>query len=299
MPQVTANGITIEYDERGNPDHPPLLLIMGFGQQMVAWPDPFCNLIAEQGFRVIRFDNRDTGFTQKFEEFGVPDFADMLGKVARGEVPDAPYTLEDMADDAAGLLQALDIEAAHIVGASMGGMIAQLVAIRHTDRVLSLTSIMSSSNRPGLRQATPVAAAALFDRPTTMDRDAISRHAVKTSKAIGSPGYPLDEAKVKAFAGLLFDRMFYPQGAPRQYAGILATPPRWEKLRDLDVPTLVIHGVDDPLIPVDNGEDSAALIPGAKLEIIEGMGHNLPPQLYSRLIGLMTDHAKSALQNAA
>ena len=298
MPHVTANGITIEYDARGTPDDPALLLIMGYSQQMTAWPDPFCNMIAEQGFRVIRFDNRDTGFTQKFEDFGVPDFPTMLGKAAQGQPVEAPYTLEDMADDAAGLLEALGIDGAHIVGASMGGMIAQLFALRHPGKTLTLTSIMSSSNRPGLNQMTPAAAEALFARPASMDREGLAEHSVKTSKVIGSPGYPQDPERLKAFARMLYDRMYYPQGIPRQYAAILATPPRWERLGEITAPTLVIHGADDPLIPVDNGEDTAKLIPGATLEIIDGMGHNLPPELYGQLVGLMSDHARGARKAA-
>ncbi|MFN3231628.1 MAG: alpha/beta fold hydrolase [Alphaproteobacteria bacterium] len=299
MPAVTANGITIEYDERGNPGDPTLLLVMGFGQQMLAWPDPFCDMLAEQGCRVIRFDNRDTGFTQKFEDFGVPDMQKMVMELAKGTVPDAPYTLEHMADDAAGVLDALGIERAHIVGVSMGGMISQLVALRHPAKTASLISVMSSSGRPGVGQATPQAGAALFARPKSMEKEDVVEHAVMTSKAIGSPAFPIDEDRLRVAAGVLYDRSFYPQGAPRQYAAILATPPRHDNLKDITAPTLVIHGADDPLIPQDGGEDTAALIPGSRLEIIEGMGHNLPPQLWPKLVELITGHAKTVDAKAA
>ncbi len=294
MPQITANGITIEYDERGNPNDPALLLIMGYTAQMVAWPATFCDMLAAEGYRVIRFDNRDVGLTQKFEEFGVPNLQEAIAGMAKGNVPDSAYTLEDMADDAAGLLDALGISAAHIMGASMGGMIAQLFALRHPQKTLSLISVMSSTGRPGVGQPTPEAAAALFAAPASTSREDVVEHALKTSKVLGSPANEIDEDKFRELSGMVYDRGYYPQGIPRQYVAILATPPRHDRLHEITAPTLVIHGADDALIQPDGGEDTAKSIPGAVLEIVEGMGHDLPPQRWQQLVDLITGHAKGS-----
>lgn len=299
MPQITANGLSLEYDIRGNPDDPTILLIMGLGAQMVLWPDPFCDMLAGRGFQVVRFDNRDIGLSQKLDDAGVPDTMKLLQQSMAGEPVDAPYRLEDMANDAAGLLEALNIPAAHVVGVSMGGMIAQLLAIHHPDKVLSLTSIMSSSGRVGLPPSTPEAGLALLSQPASSEKKDVVEHAVKLAAVIGSPAYPVPDENVRAFSEGVYDRSFYPAGLPRQYGAIIASGSRVDVLPKITVPTLVIHGADDPLLPVEHGEDTAALIPGAGLEVINGMGHNLPPGLYEKVVGLITDHAAQVEEKAA
>ena len=299
MPQISTNGLILEYDVRGNPDDPALLLIMGLGAQMVLWPDLFCDMLAARGFQVARFDNRDIGLSQKLEATGVPDTMALLQQSMAGEVVEAPYQLEDMADDAAGLLHALNIPAAHVVGASMGGMIAQLLATHHPDKVLSLTSIMSSSGRVGLPPSTPEAALALLGQPASSNKKDVVDHAVKLARVIGSPAYSVPDENVRVFSEGVYDRSFYPAGLPRQYAAVIASGSRVDALPGITAPTLVIHGADDPLLPVEHGQDTAALIPGARLEVIDGMGHNLPPQLYEKIVGLITDHAAQAQEKAA
>ena len=299
MPQITANGINIEYDERGNPDDPALLLIMGYTAQMVAWPAGFCDMIAAKGYRVIRFDNRDVGLTQKFEEFGVPNLQQAVAGLMKGDVPEAGYTLEDMADDAAGLLDALGIRGAHIMGASMGGMIAQLFALRHPEKTLSLISVMSTTGRPGVGVATPEAMGALMSAPKSTSREDVVEHSLRMAKIIGSPANEIDAERFKEFSGQVYDRSYYPQGIPRQYVAILATPPRHDRLAEIKAPTLVIHGADDPLIPPDGGEDTAQSIPGSRLEMVERMGHDLPPQVWPQLVDLITGHAKASQTKAA
>ena len=299
MPQITANGLSLEYDARGNPDNPAVLLIMGLGAQIMLWPEPFCDLLAGRGFYVVRFDNRDIGLSQKFDDAGVPDTMALLQQSMAGQPVESPYRLEDMAADGAGLLDALNISAAHVVGASMGGMIAQLLAIHHPEKVLSLTSIMSSSGRVGLPPSTPEAAQALLGRPASASKDDVVEHAVKLAAAIGSPGYPVPEENVRAFSEAIYDRSFYPDGLPRQYAAIIASGSRVDVLPAIAAPTLVIHGSHDPLLPVEHAQDTAALVPGARLEVIDGMGHNLPPQLYEPLVNLIAEHAAQAQQKAA
>ena len=299
MPQITANGLTLEYDERGNTHDPTILLIMGLGAQMLLWPDPFCDLLAERGFRVVRFDNRDIGLSQKFDDAGVPDTLQLMAQAASGQPVDVAYRLEDMADDAAGVLDALGISAAHIVGASMGGMIAQLHAHNHPDKTLSLTSIMSSSGRAELPPGTPQAAQAPLVRPPSMEKDDLVAHGIMLARAIGSPAYPAPEEALKYFTEMLYERSFYPAGMPRQYAAIVASGSRADLLQKISAPTLVIHGAEDPLLPKEHGIDTATLIPGAGLELIDGMGHDIPAPLYERLVDLITGHAAAAQQKAA
>ncbi|MGE0668797.1 MAG: alpha/beta hydrolase [Sphingomonadales bacterium] len=294
MPQITANGLSIEYDERGDPDHPAMLLIMGLGAQMLLWPDMFCDMLAEQGFRVIRFDNRDIGLSHKFDGAAVPEVKEIIAGLMAGKPLPVPYLLQDMAADAVGVLDALGIGEAHVVGASMGGMIAQLVAIHHPERVISLTSIMSTSGRYGLPPGKPEAMEKLLMRPAGMDRKSIVDHSVMLAGVVGSPAYPVAEEHLRAFAEKAYDRSFYPEGMPRQYAAILSSGSRDALLPGIQAPTLVIHGSEDPLLPVEHAHDTARLIPGAALEVIEGMGHNLPPQLNLRLTSLIGRHAAAA-----
>ncbi|MGI8926379.1 MAG: alpha/beta fold hydrolase [Tepidiformaceae bacterium] len=283
MPNVTANGIQIEYDTCGDPAAPPLLLVMGLGAQMIAWDEGFCQLLADRGHYVIRFDNRDVGLSTRFDAAGTPDLGAMMAARAAGEpITHAAYLLNDMADDAVGLLDALNIPAAHIVGASMGGMIVQAIAIRHPQRVLSMTSIMSTTGHPSLPQAKPEAMAVLLS-PRPDDREAMLDQAVAAARTIGSTGFPFDEERVRARAARSFDRAFYPAGMARQMVAITASGNRRDALRDVKLPTLVIHGAVDPLVPVEGGHDTAACIPGAELLIIEGMGHDLPTGAWPRI----------------
>jgi pimeloyl-ACP methyl ester carboxylesterase len=283
MPTARANGIELEYDTFGRPDAEPLLLVMGLGAQMVLWEEDFCELLAERGHFVIRFDNRDIGLSTKFASHGVPDVLQMMMDGMAGKPLSAPYTLDDMADDAAGLLDALDIGRAHVCGASMGGMIAQTLAIRHPARVKSLTSIMSTTGAPDLPGPRPEAAAVLVT-PIPTDRDGAIERGVTVFRTIGSPGFPFDEEGTRRRAALQYDRCHHPEGQARQLAAILAHGSRRERLRDVRVPALVIHGADDPLVPVEGGHDTAASIPNAELLIIEGMGHDNPRDAWPRVI---------------
>ena len=295
MAQISANGITLEYDEIGDPSAPPLLLVMGLGGQMVRWTVGFREAFADKGFRVIRFDNRDVGLSQKFDGAQIPSFGAIAKAVAEGQKPAVPYYLDDMAADAAGLLDALDIPSAHILGVSMGGMIVQLMAADHGKKVRSMTSIMSTTSRPGLNPATPEAMEALTSAPENPDDiESIIRHNMKTHHVIGSPGFPYPDDLLYEGNARAVKRMYYPQGFNRQYAAILASGPRHERLKSVVCPSLVIHGTDDPLVPVDGGEDTAAAIAHAELDLIEGMGHDIPPGLVDRIASRVADFAHAA-----
>lgn len=278
MPQLHANGLTLDYDSIG--DGEPILLIAGLGVPMIRWAVPFCELLAVQGFRVIRFDNRDVGLSTHLHGAPVPDFAALAEAVARGERPAVAYTLDDMAVDTVGLLDALGIDRAHLVGRSMGGMIAQLVAATHPHRVLSLAAIMSSTGNPALPQAAPQVMAALA-RPApdpAADEAGFLDHSVAFARLIASP--PFDEAVHRAQALAEARRAYDPAGFARQIAAIAATGDLRPRLAGITAPTLVVHGADDPLVPPAAGRDIAATVPGAELTIIDGMGHDLPPALH-------------------
>ncbi|WP_163846283.1 alpha/beta fold hydrolase [Pseudooceanicola aestuarii] len=286
MPTINANGIEIYHDITGPEDGAPMVLISGVGTQSTRWYDPFVAELAGRGYRVIRMDNRDIGLSTKFTEHGEPDFAEVLRRKAEGLPQDLPYSLSDMAADVVGLLDALGIAQAHVVGASMGGMIAQLVAIEHPARVLSLTSIFSNTGNADLPAGTPEARAALTrPKPDPMsDRDGFLDAIVALNGVIGSPGYPVPAQDVRRGAAADLDRSWHPTGFTRQYAAILATRDRRAELSRLTIPVTVIHGVDDPLVPVTGGRDTAAQISHATLIEIEGMGHNIPPALNTRII---------------
>lgn len=285
MPQAQANGITLEYDVMGSDNGESLLLIMGLGAQMTRWPDALCGQLVRHGFRVIRFDNRDVGLSTHLNHAGVPDIGAVLQARASGAKSPAPYDLTDMAADAVGLLDALGVRRAHLAGASMGGMIAQLVAADYPDRVLSLTSIMSTTGNPALPPATPEAMAVLnTPAPHPSDEEAYVAHGLKNARVVGSPGYPFDEAAMRE--RILSDarRAYNPAGFMRQYAAAIANGDRREKLKRIKAPTVVLHGADDPLVPVSGGRDTAANIPDAELRVVPGMGHDLPPGLYDRVV---------------
>ena len=289
MPQLNANGLSFEYESFGRDSDPAVLLIMGFSAQMTIWPTALCEGLAGKGFRVIRFDNRDIGKSTHLSQFGAPDIPGTVAKLMSGASVSTPYALDDMAADAVGVLKALDIGSAHIVGASMGGMIAQLVAANHPQVTRSLVSIMSTTGRRDLPQARPEAMAALTTPPASDSRADRIVAGMKVWNAIGSPGYRESEAAVRALVEREVDRAPYdPAGVGRQMLAILAAPPRNDLLKRVTAPSLVIHGADDPLIPVDGGQDTAASIPGSKLVIVPGMGHGFESGLvpvYLRHIG--------------
>lgn len=294
MPQIKANGIAIEYVSYGPESAEPVLLIMGLGAQMTRWPLPFIQQLAAKGYRVVTFDNRDVGLSHKFDEAGAGDIAAIMMARAGGQTPPAAYTLDDMADDAAGLLDALKIAKAHIVGASMGGMIAQMVAVRHPQKTLSLTSIMSTTGNPDLPQARPEAMEILTTRPDPDDFKALVAHAVKSQVVVGSPAYPPDEGMLKRNVIADLNRSTYPVGFSRQLAAIMASGDRRDALKTIAAPTMVVHGIDDPLVPVEGGRDTAAVIPGAELREIPGMGHDLPAQLYGAVVDAVDAVAQKA-----
>ena len=294
MPKATANGIEIHYEETGNPADPAMLLIMGFGAQLTLWPDELVERLAGHGFRVIRYDNRDIGLSEKFDGVKAPGLIKLTLMSKIGLTPKVPYTLADMADDGAGLLDALGIDKAHIVGASMGGMIAQHLVHRHADRCLSLTSVFSTSGNPNLPPARPEAMKALVTRPDSTDEDVLVDHGVMLARTIGSPGYPTAEDRLRDRTRASIRRSFYPEGPTRHLSAIVADGDRRPMLRDIVVPTLVLHGEDDPLVPCEGGRDTAACIPGAKLKTIRGWGHDLPLELVDEVADAIAGHAKSA-----
>jgi pimeloyl-ACP methyl ester carboxylesterase len=275
MAQATANGIQIAYDTFGDRSGRPLLMIIGLGDQMILWDDDLCQDLATRGYYVIRFDNRDIGISTKFDEAGVPNLMEIFEKVMQGEAIKPPYTLDDMADDAAGLLDALGIARAHICGMSMGGMIAQTIASRHPSRVLSLISIYSTTGNPELPQAKPELMG-LLTTPLPKEREANIEQMLMMWKAIAGPGFPFEEKWSHKILAESYDRSFYPQGFVRQLVAIMAHGDRSPALTSVKVPTLVIHGTADPLVPVEGGIDTAKAIPGAELMLIEGMGHDHP-----------------------
>ena len=270
-----GNGIELCYQEMGDPDGEPLLLVMGLATQMIAWDETFCGMLAGRGFRVVRFDNRDIGRSTKLKQAGMPPRLDMMA----GRSGSAAYLLRDMAADTVGLMDHLGFAAAHVAGASMGGMIAQATAIGHPERVRSLVSIMSTTGSRRVGRPSYRTFGILFGKPP-QGRDAVVERAVKTFRTIGSPGYPFEEERVRQVAGRSYDRGHHSPGVLRQLHAITASGDRTAALRRLDVPTLVIHGKSDPLVNPSGGRATAAAVPDARLQIIEGMGHDFPRQLW-------------------
>jgi pimeloyl-ACP methyl ester carboxylesterase len=282
---VTVNGIEIVYDTFGEPSAAPMLLVSGLGGQMIDWDENFCRKLTARGYWLIRFDNRDAGLSTKFDAAGVPDIPALM----QGNAVETPYLLRDMAADAVGLLDALHVESAHVLGVSMGGMIVQEMVIRHPERVRTLTSIMSTTGNPELPPPKPEAMAILLEPPPETRAEYVE-NSVKVARILGGE-LPIDEALVRENAGRDFDRGLSPAGTARQLAAVLASGSRKEALKSVTVPALVIHGDADPLVPVEGGIDTAEAIPGAKLIIIKGMGHGLPTAVWSQIIETIADHA--------
>ena len=282
MQRTEVGDVEIAYESFGSPGDTPLLLVMGLATQMLGWPDEFCRQLAGRGMHVVRFDNRDIGLSTHLDAAGAPD----VGALVSG-TGTAAYSLADMADDTAGLLDALGWDSAHVVGASMGGMIAQSLAIRHPQRVRSLTSIMSTTGDRSVGSPADVALGVLFAPPATSRDEALQR-AVDTYRVIGSPGFEFDEPALRERAGLSFDRAHDPAGVARQLAAILTTDDRTPHLGEIAVPTLVVHGAQDTLVDISGGRATAAAIPGADLWVVEGMGHDLPRALWPEIVDRIT-----------
>jgi pimeloyl-ACP methyl ester carboxylesterase len=289
--RIEANGIELVYDTFGHPTDLPILLIMGLGAQMIAWHDDFCSRLAGRGTYVIRYDNRDVGLSTKMS--GMPNVLAMVQAWLGGELPEAqdlPYTIAEMAGDAAGLLDALSISSAHVAGISMGGMIAQHLALNHPQRVRSLTLISTTSGNLGLPRPDMAALGALMAPPAPNREERIAQ-GVETNRLL-SGDLPFDADEAWEEAARAHDRSFYPEGTVRQMAAILAVP-WYDKLPEVAMPTLVIHGEKDPLFPLAHGEDLAATIPDAWLHVVEGGGHNFPRPAWPELIAAITQHVKA------
>ena len=293
MTAVQANGITIEYEEIGPPDAPVILLIMGLGMQLVAWPESLCEGLAARGFRVVRFDNRDAGLSTRMPSAGSLATTAMMARAFLGLRMRPPYTLDDMARDTVGLMDALGISEAHVVGASLGGMIAQIVAAEHPERVKSLTSIMSTSGDRALPGPKGKVLRALL-RPRPRNKDMAIRRMTEFFRLVGGAGYPPTEAELKAKVERSVRRSYRPDSFARQLLAIQTAPSRAPMLRRVRAPTLVLHGSDDPLVPMAGGEHTAASIPGARLRVVPGMGHFLPEALVPLLVGEIAGHCLKA-----
>jgi pimeloyl-ACP methyl ester carboxylesterase len=288
-----TSGVTLCYETFGNPGDPPVLLVMGLGTQMLGWPDAFCSMLAERGLFVVRFDNRDTGRSSAMRG-RPPSLTEMLVR----RVPDPAYTLSDMAADAVGLLDGLGIETAHMVGASMGGMIAQTIAIEYPARTRSLVSIMSTTGDRGKGRPSFGVLRYLLRRAPT-EREAFVEHMVGLFDAIGSSGLHRDRDRLRATAERVYERGLNPSGTGRQLGAIITAPDRTPALRRLAVPTLVIHGTQDPMVNVSGGRATARAVPGAELMLVEGMGHDLPDEAWPRLVAAIAGHAERAERSAA
>jgi pimeloyl-ACP methyl ester carboxylesterase len=294
MPRVRANGIEIAYDTFGDPQDRPLILIMGLSCQLVAWPESFCEKLAARGHFVIRFDNRDVGLSSKLDDLGVPDLLEILAAAREGRTVESPYSLSEMAADTVGLMDALNLEKAHVCGLSMGGMIAQIMAIEYPRRIVSLTSMQSSTGDPGLPEAEPQAMKAMV-APPPIERDDYIQHMAEVYWAFAGGSDQYDERLQNEISASSYDRSLYLMGFTRQLAAILACGSRKEALAGIKVPTLVIHGSHDALLPPAHGEDTAEAIPGAKLFIIKGLGHGMVyPLLWDEIIETLTAHTASA-----
>jgi pimeloyl-ACP methyl ester carboxylesterase len=282
--QVGQSKIEIAYEDFGDVDEPPVLLIMGAGAQMLNWHEEFCAELVSRGLHPIRFDNRDSGLSSHFNDAPLPDFKAALS----GDTSSASYNLSDMAADTVGLLDALGLKSAHLVGASMGGFIAQMVAIEYSERIRSLTCIMSTTGNPAVGQPAPETMRLMGGTPPNT-REEVMEQAVKNFRVVGSPGFPLDEDDVRERAGLAYDRSYDRLGIVRQAIAVIASGDRTSRLQSIKVPTLVIHGDSDRMCDVSGGKATAEAIKGAELVIIEGMGHNFPRPLWSKITTLIAN----------
>lgn len=294
MPVAAANGIEIAYETFGNDQDPALLLVAGLGAQMVAFDIDFCDGLVDRGFFVIRFDNRDVGHSTQIETAEGLDLLAAITRAMQGEEVEPPYLLSDMADDAVGLMDALGIDEAHVAGTSLGGMIVQSIAIEHPHRLLSLTSIMSTTGDRDVGQPKPEALPVLIT-PVPSERESYVEHMVQVGRTIGSPEH-FEEDRVRTRAGLSFDRGHHPEGVGRQLLAGAASGSRSEALRSVDLNALVIHGDADPLIDVSGGERTAEVLQGAELLILEGMGHDLPSFFWTSVIEGITNLAARSVQ---
>ncbi len=289
MPRVKFQDLELEYETFGDPEDPVLVLVMGLGAQMISWDLQLCDLFAAQGFHVVRYDNRDVGLSTAFDHLPVPD----LAALAAGDLSTAPYLLSDMAADVVGLLDGLGVERAHLVGASMGGMIAQQVVIDHPERVLSLCSIMSTTGDPAVGRGRPEIVATFAQGPSG-DRDVTIEQRLVSSRLTRSPGFSVDEDAARERIAASYDRANRPMSTLRHLAAVMASPDRTEALRGVTTPTVVIHGAEDPLIDRSGGEATAAAIPDAELIVIEGMAHDLPVDVWPTVVEAVTANAKRA-----
>ena len=294
MPKARANGIDIEYEQFGNPEDRPLVLIMGIGCQMVLWPTEFCEKLVAAGHFVLRFDNRDVGLTTKLDDAGVPNIFEVLAAHQEGKQVDVPYLLSDMAADTVGLMDSLNIEKAHICGLSMGGMIAQTIAIEHQHRLISLISMESTTGETDLPPAQPEVAAALI-QPIPAEREAYIHHMIELFGLFAGGSDKYDEKVQREMSGLSFDRSFHPAGFARQFAAIVASGGRRKTLASVQIPTLVIHGAEDTLIPWEHGKDTADAIPKAQFLMLKGLGHGTAyPSLWDEIVEAIRKHTKAA-----
>ena len=292
MARVQANGIELEYDSFGSPKGRPLLLIMGLGGQMIMWDEGFCEALAARGHYVVRFDNRDVGLSTKLGAAGVPNVMELMMRGAAGSAPQVPYTLDDMADDAAGLLDALGVERAHVVGGSLGGMVAQLLVIRHPDRVLSLASLMSTTGRRGQGRTSVRVWRHLLSRPPRTEEEAIERR-VRVFATVGSRGFEQDVEELRRVTALAMQRDPDARaGRRRQHRAVRRAGDRTEALRRITAPTVVIHGTDDRMCHPSGGHATASAVPSADLVLIPGMGHDLPPGAWTQLIDAIVRNAR-------
>ena len=302
--KIRANNLDIEVEDTGSgwgsgpasggAHRPAVLLIMGLGMQLVAFPESLVQALVDAGYRVIRHDNRDVGLSQRCEALGKPNLLWQSLRYKLGLQPKAPYSLGDMAADSLGVLDALGISQAHVLGVSMGGMIAQRLALAAPQRVLSLTSVMSTSSAKGLPQARPEVIRVLFQRPANRSPQAVADHYVRLFNAIGSPAYPTPEPELRERILLAYERGFYPHGTLRQMVAVMADTTRAAELPQITAPTLVLHGKADPLVPYACGEDTARRIPGAKLVGFDGLGHDLPPVPVAQMLAELIPHLRAA-----
>lgn len=292
MAQIKANGIDIEYETRGDSNSPALVLVRGLGTQLAAWPEAYLQAFVDAGFHVVIFDNRDVGLSQKFGEHGPANRTAVVEAMQEGRKPGLAYTVDDMAADPVGLMDALGVDKAHICGMSMGGMIVQAAAATYPDRLLTATSIMSGTGNPELPQPGPEVMTALMEVAPSDDLEEIIAHSVASSKIFTGKGKPTPDEEIWQRTRKVTERCYYPEGTGRQMVAIIASGDRSELCRSIEIPFLVVHGTDDPLVLKEAGIDTAEKVPGAKLHLVEGMGHDLPPQCCAEITGVIIEHLR-------